>query len=87
VRTQYVNEYEMIIQFQLIIVQLASTLRTSKQKWIMKFITEKGPELLVLGIHIEIPKGGSLDQRFSVIIEQLQTLSPQCQTMFNLLKE
>lgn len=84
---QYLNEYEMIIQFQLIIVQLANTLRQQKQKWLMKFITEKTAELFVMGIHIDVPKGGSLDQRFSVIIEQLQTLPPQQQTMFNLLRD
>ena len=43
----------------------------------MKLILEKSAELYLMGIHIDVPKAGSLDQRFSVIIEQLQQLPPQ----------
>lgn len=77
----------MIIQFQLIILQLANTLKKQKQKWLMKFIKDKSVELFTMGIYIDVPTGGSLDQRFSVIIDQIQSLPPQQQTMFNLLQE
>lgn len=67
-RAAYNTEYEMIIQFQLIIEQLANTLKLQRQKWLMKFIAEKRAELYVMGIALEVPKGGSLDQRFSAIV-------------------
>lgn len=42
----------------------------------MKFIKDKGAELYVMGINIDVPRGGSLDQRFSVIIDEIQNLPP-----------
>ena len=40
-----------------------------------------------MGVYIDVPSGGSLDQRFATIIDQIQTLPPQQQTMFNLLQD
>ena len=58
-----------------------------KQKWLLKYISDKRSELLVMGIAIEVPKGGSMDQRFSIVIEQIQNMEPKQQTLFNLLKD
>jgi hypothetical protein len=71
-RAAFLVELETIIQLQLIITQLAFTQKNQQQKWLMKFIGEKKIELYVMSIHIDVPKSGTINDRFSAIVEQIQ---------------
>lgn len=67
-RTAYDNEYEFIIQFQLIIQLLAKNLRVQEQNYLFKFIREKKAEMFVMGIAIEIPSVGTIARKFASVI-------------------
>ena len=53
-RDAYMAEYETIVQFQLIILQLAKTLQDQEKKYIFKFISEKRAMLYLVGINVNV---------------------------------
>ena len=71
VRAAYMNELELIVQFQLVITQLAAQIKRSKFKYLFNFIREKQVELYVFGIHIGIPMGEDIDQNYAEVVNQL----------------
>jgi len=81
-RQAYMNELELIIQFQLVIVQLAGQIKKSKYKYLFNFIKEKQVELYVFGIHIHISQGEDVDQNYAEVVNQLQAMSPDKLTVF-----
>lgn len=70
-RAAYLAEYETVVQFQLIILQLAKTLADQEKKYIFKFIAEKRAVLYLVGINIDITASGSLDERFAAVMSEL----------------
>lgn len=52
-----------------------------------RFIESKKAELYLLGIHLHLPVNGTMDSRFARVINQLQRLKPELQTLFNSLRE
>ena len=87
VRDAYMAEYETIVQFQLIILQLAKTLADQEKKYIFKFIAEKRSVLYLIGININISTGGKLADRFAALMSELSKLTPDKRTLFNALKD
>lgn len=83
----YEQELELVIQFQLTIVQLANNLRKQERKYLFKFLEERKSELFVMGISIDNPSKGNIKQRYSKVIIQLQRLSNDQQTIFNALRD
>jgi len=67
-RNAYMNELELIIQFQLVIVQLAGQLKRSEFKYLFNFIKEKQVDLFVFGIHVHVPVGTDIDQNYAEVI-------------------
>lgn len=79
-------EYETIVQFQLIILQLAKTLQDQEKKYIFKFISEKRAMLFLVGININVQTQGKLTDRFSTVMAELDKLTPDKRALFNALK-
>ena len=70
-REAYRNEMEMLIQFQLVVLEMAHNLQKADIKYMFRFIKEKKPELFVLGISIHVPEGDDIDRRFGEVLVQL----------------
>ena len=87
VRDAYMAEYETVVQFQLIILQMAKTVQDQEKKCIFKFIAEKRPVLYLVGININVATAGSLSDRFATVMSELQKLTPDKRALFNALKE
>lgn len=83
----YESELELVIQFQLTIVQLAKNLRKQERKYLFKFLEERKAELFVMGISIDNPSQGQIKQRYSKVVIQLQRLNNDQQTIFNALRD
>lgn len=52
-------------------------MRASEQKEFINFINAKNEILKALGININVPSGGSLEQRFEMIEAQIEELSDE----------
>lgn len=87
VKDAYEQELELVIQFQLTIVQLAKSLKRQERKYLFKFLEERRAELFVMGISIDNPSKGTVKQRYSKVIIQLQRLKNDQQTIFNALRD
>ena len=90
IKEAYMVEYETIIQFQLMILQLAETLREQEMHYMMRFVKEKRAELYLIGIKLETKSvhGKNGDKaRYLQLIDMITSMSTDKQTLFNMLKE
>lgn len=86
-RESYECELELIIQFQLTIIQLAKNFQRQERKYLFRFLEEKRAELFVMGISIEIPTRGRISERYAKVMVQLQKLPPDQATIFQALRD
>jgi cell division protein ZapA (FtsZ GTPase activity inhibitor) len=86
VHDAYVHEQEQVIQFIMMAVQNSILMDHNKKKEFMKFLHTKQDVLHALGIGIQLPTKGPLDQRWDQIQQQIQELSQEELGVFNQLK-
>ncbi len=87
VKNAFNMELILLVQFELLILIISETQRRQYMNRMFKFVAEKRVELYVLGINVSVPKAGSREHRFQVLVSQLGELSEDERTMFNHLKE
>jgi len=64
----YIEELELIIQFQLMVVQTAANLQAAERKYLFNFIKAKKAQLYALGINISIPPVGESNTKYAQVI-------------------
>ena len=83
----YREELELVIQFQLLIVQAGAILQEQKRKYLLTFLQEKRAALFALGIVIFVPDCGSMALRYARVLTQVAKLPPENQTIFKHLRD
>jgi len=83
----YREELELVVQFQLLIVQAGEILQEQKRKYLLTFLQEKRAALYALGIVIFIPDYGTMALRYARVITQVLRLPPEKQTIFRSLRD
>ena len=86
VHDAYVHEQEQVIQFIMMAVQNSILMDHKKKKEFVQFLVSKQDVLHALGIGIQLPTRGPLEQRWDQIQQQIQELSPEELGVFNQLK-
>lgn len=67
VRDAYTDEYEVIVQFLMIAVQNSLAKKQQDRKKFIKFIEAKKYLFYAVGIELQVPSKGSIDQRYKMI--------------------
>jgi len=62
-------------------------LAQQEQKYLFRFIKERKAELYVLGITINIPQAGGMEERYSSVLQQINKLAPNKHTVFKQLRD
>jgi hypothetical protein len=83
----YSHELELIIMFQILIIQYTLIYADQKKKYLFNFLLEKRPTLLALGIQINIPPTKAPNIQYAQVCQQIKELPEDKVALFFELRE